>query len=244
LNIVFGTTYKKINVCQVKPLHIKQKREKELLRVYKKRNAIRKEIRALGYVKLAAPIRHGWFKEIAISKKIERYKSQAIILELYDVIEKQYWGRTKEEAHKKWLRETSRCLIYRDFPTISKKTFNKLSLKAQAYCTPFIYKVYKKLKLRFYIRVPKAAFRIKFTRAYVTHSKRIDPALESESDLLGQQLLKRGYYKIHQRSYKWKDHETISEEKKKRLNTNRALRKLKGNVLEDIINENISWEIN
>lgn len=46
------------------------------------------------------------------------------------------------------------------------------------------------------------------TRAYITHSKRIDPILESEATLLKQQLLKRGYYEAEKKQNKWKDYYT------------------------------------
>ncbi|NQX84833.1 MAG: hypothetical protein HRT67_02830 [Flavobacteriaceae bacterium] len=110
----------------------------------------------MGYIELKKPIRHGWFKEIIITHKVERYKNKAAILEVYDKIEKIFWGRTKEEAQKKWLHQTSKHLIYKDFPTTSKRQFNKLSFRAQCMYTPFYYKnERKKLKLRFYIRISK-----------------------------------------------------------------------------------------
>ncbi len=202
-------------------------------------------MRRLDYIELKKPIRHGWFKEIIITHKVERYKNKAAILEVYDKIEQIFWGRTKEEAQKKWLHQTSKHLIYKDFPTLSKRQFNKLSFKAQCMCTPFYYKnECKKLKLRFYIRIPKGAYRIKYTRAYITHSKRIDPLLESESALLAQKLLKSGYYQANEKLHNWKDDWHFSEGKKEKLKTKRALKSLKKHAIEEILNENISWEIN
>lgn len=214
-------------------------------RIWKRRSEIRKEMRELGYIELKKPIRHGWFKEIIITHKVERYKNKAAILEVYDKIEKAFWGRTKIEAQKKWLYQTSKHLIYKDFPTINKKQFNKLSFKAQCMCTPFYYKnERKKLKLRFYIRIPKEAYRVKYTRAYVTHSKRIDPLLESESVLLEQQLLKRGYFEADQKLNRWKDYWYQSHLEKEKLKTKRALKGIKKYSIQDILKEKITWEIN
>ncbi|MFI1770642.1 hypothetical protein [Thalassobellus citreus] len=229
----------------MKPKHIKEKREKEVRHIWKRRSEVWKEMQGLGYIELKKPVRHGWFKEIIITHKVERYKNKAAILEVYDKIEKFFWGRTKEEAQKKWLHQTSKHLIYKDFPTISKRQFNKLSFKAQCMCTPFYYKnECKKIKLRFYIRIPKGTYRIKYTRAYITHSKRIDPILESESTLLEQQLLKNGYYEADQKLDRWRHYWNVSEHKKEKLKIQRALKSLKKYAIEDILNENILWEIN
>ncbi|TYA78601.1 hypothetical protein [Seonamhaeicola marinus] len=229
----------------MKPKHIKEQRQKEVRRIWNRRYEIWNEMRALGYIKLDKPIRHGWFKEIVITHKVERYKNEAAILELYDKIEKCFWGRTKPDAESAWQKQTSSYLIYRDFPTISKKQFNKLSFKAQCLCTPFYYRnAQKKLRLRFYIRIPKAAYRIKYTRAYITHSKRIDPQLESESALLDQQLLKSGYYEANERQHNWKDDWNLSERKKEKLIIERALKRLKSYPIKDILEEQILWEIN
>ncbi len=229
----------------MKPKHIKEKREKEVRRIWKRRSEVWKEMRGLGYIELKKPIRHGWFKEIVITHKIERYKNKVAILEVYDKIEKIFWGRTKEEAQKKWFHQTSKYLIYKEFPTISKRQFNKLSFKAQCMCTPFYYKnERKKLKLRFYIRIPKGAYRIKYTRAYITHSKRIDPMLEREAALLEQQLLKKGYYETDQKLDRWKDYYNLSDRKAEKFKAKKELKNLKHFVIEDILNENISWEKN
>lgn len=229
----------------MKPKHIKEQRQKEVSCIWRRIYEISREQRALGYIKLEKPIRHGWFKEIVITHKIERYKNEAAILELYDKIEKCFWGRTKADAERTWQKQTSNYLIYRDFPTISKRQFNKLSFKAQSLCTPFQYRnSQKKLRLRFYIRIPKAAYRIKYTRAYITHSKRIDPQLESESDLLDQQLLRRGYYEANEKLHNWKDYWNLTDRKKEKLQTERALKRLKNYAIKDILEENILWEIN
>lgn len=222
--------------------HIKEQRQKEVRRIRKRLREIYKEIFNLGYIQLDKPIRHGWFKEIVITQNVTRYKNESYILELYEMIEKIFWGRTKEEADKNWFQQTSKHLIYRDFPTISRKQFNKLSDKAQQLCTPFQYKnENKKLSIRFYIRIPKGAYRIKYTKAYVTHRKRIAPTLKSESDLLNYQLIKKGYYNIGR--YPW-ENGWNEKSRNERLKTKKQLDTLKKYPIKDIMNNNIIWEKN
>ena len=143
----------------MKPPHIKEQRQKEVRRLHNRQWEIWKLQRELGYIELDKPIRHGWYKEIVITRKAERYKSKAAILEIYDKIERYYWGKTKEDAEKQWLNQTSKHLIYKGFPTLSKKQFNKLSHKAQSMCTSYQYRNQrKKLRIRFYIRIPKGVY--------------------------------------------------------------------------------------
>ncbi len=228
----------------MKPRHIKEQRQKVIRNIRKRQRAIYQEIKDLGYKKLEEPVRHGWFKEIVLTENIERYKNKAFILELYDCIEKKIWGRTKKEADKQWFCQISKFLIYRDFPTISKKQFNRLTHKAQAMCTIYSYRdENKKLRKRFYVRIPKSTYRIKYTRAYITHSKRIDPELESELDLLEQQLYKSGFYKVWQDN-SWRNYWVIPRNQKEKQQTKKQLKTLKQYPLKDIINEKISWEKN
>lgn len=221
----------------MKPKHIKSKRLQEVRKIWKRQRQISEEIRNLGYLKLDKPIRNGWFKEITITHKIELYKNKEAVLEVYDKIEKTFWGRTKDEAQKKWIKQTSENLIYKDLPTLSKKQFNKLSNKAKSLCTPFYYRYHKKLKLRFYVRMPKGAYKIKFTRAYVTHSKIIDPLLLSEYALLNNQLLKKGYYEADQKLYKYKDDWCLRDYQKENLKSKKTLKNLKKYPISDIVKE-------
>lgn len=226
----------------MKPVNIKETRQKEVRRLQQRQWGIWKLQRELGYIELKQPIRHGWYKEIIITQKADRYKNKAAILEIYNKIEKCYWGRTKEEAEKKWLSQTSKYLIYKAFPTLSKKQFNKLSFKAQCLCTAFQFRnESKKLKVRFYIRIPKGAYRIKYARAYITHRKRIDPELIKASDFIDYQLNKKGYYNITEAMNPWKDDWNLHNYKQEKLRTKRNLKALKKYALEDIIKNHISW---
>jgi hypothetical protein len=227
----------------MKPINIKEQRLKEVRRLQNRQWDIWKLQRELGYIEIEKPIRHGWYKEIIITEKVERYKNKAAILEIYDKIEKYYWGRTKEDAEKKWQNQTSKHLIYKAFPTISKKQFNKLSFKAQCMCTTFQFRnENKKLRIRFYVRIPKGAYRIKYTRAYITHRKRIDPLLESELDFIDYQLHKKGYYNINEAANPWKDDWNLRDDKQEKLKIKRHLKGLKSYAIEDVITEKISWE--
>jgi hypothetical protein len=229
----------------MKPAHIKSQRQKEIRRIQKRQRNIWEEQRNLGYIKLEKPIRHGWFKESVITKNVEKYKNQEYIEELHKKLEKSFWGRTKQEAEKNWLHETSKYLINKELPTISPRSFNKLSDGAQRMCVPFrYYTKEKKLKLRFYVNLPKGTYKIKFTKAYVTHSKRIDPKLESEDALIEQQLLKNGYFEEVQKQYNWRDYWKISKDKKEKLKINSKLRDLKKYKIPEILKEEISWERN
>ncbi|WP_299898577.1 hypothetical protein [uncultured Aquimarina sp.] len=229
----------------MRPAHIKGQRQKEVRSIKRRQRKIWAAQRNLGYIKLEKPIRHGWFKESVITKQVEKYKNQEYIIELHEKLVKSFWGRTKEEAESKWYEEISRYLIHKDLPTISRRSFNKLSDGAQRMCVPFrYYTKEKKVRLRFYVNLPKGSYKIKFTRAYVTHSKRIDPKLESEDALLEQKLLKHGYFEEVQKQYNWKDHWQTPKLRKEKLQTNSKLRDLKKYNIQDIINEEISWERN
>lgn len=229
----------------MKPAHIKCKREKEIRRNRKRQRELWAEMKALGFIELKKPIRHGWFKEIVITHRVENYKNRAAIREVYDKIEKIFWGKNKEEAERKWLHETSKYLINKEIPTISRKQYNRLSPKAKSLCVPFYYMIEsKKLKLRYYVKIPKGAYRIRFTKAYITHSKRIDPKLESASALLKQQILKHGYYEASEKLDKWKDWWEVEETKKRARKTKQNLLGLKNYSINQLLKDEISWERN
>lgn len=209
----------------MKPQHIKSRREKEIRSLEKERTKIWEAKIALGYAKLEKPIRHGWYKEITLTENVKRYKNQIAIQEVYAIVNQSFWGRTKLECDKVWNCQVSEYLIYRDLPSISKKQFNRLSPKAQQLCTPFQFKLERKYRTRFYIRMPKNAYKISYKRAYVTHSQIIDPSLESREDLIEQQFHKAGYYEIYWKGIKYKDW-GLSKYKKNKLSVKKELNHL------------------
>lgn len=211
----------------MKPVHIKERRRKEIRQVWLDIRANWKKQRALGYKKLTQPIRHGWYKEIIITSNVERYKNEQYILEVFEKIKKLYWGRNKKECEKHWDKQTSNSFIYLNFPTISKKQYQKLSVKAQKLCAPFNYREHKKWRTRYYIRIPKNAYKIKYTRAYITHVKIIDPCLISEESLLWHKLKKKGYYEINEKwSYTRASKRNNWETPKTRKNRHQVKQKL------------------
>lgn len=230
----------------MKPVNIKAARRKEVRRLLKRQWEISKQINNLGLIKLEKPIRHGWYKEIIITYRIDIYKHKEAIIEVYNKFKKAIWAKTKEEVEFKWQEQTSEHLIYKDIPTLSKKQYNKLSDAAKSLCTPFRYYAYKhRIKTRYYINIPKRTYRIKFTRAYITHRKRIDPELLKERSFIEEQLYKKGYYNITEGFYSWSDSYWKARiDRQEKLKTNKNLKELKKYALEDIINETISWERN
>ncbi len=227
----------------MKPVHIKERRRKEVRQVWKDIRANWDEQKALGYKKLAQPIRHGWYKEIVITTNVERYKNEQYILEVFEKIEKLYWGRNKKECEKHWDNQTSKAMIYLNFPTISKKQYGKLSKKAQKLCTSFNYREHKKWRTRYYIKIPKNAYKIKYTRAYNTHVKVIDPCLISEESLLWHKLEKKGYYEANiGLEYGYKYINELLKKRKDRHLSNQQLARFKNTSSRSIIDT--LWERN
>ncbi|MFK7784243.1 MAG: hypothetical protein AB8B56_03955 [Crocinitomicaceae bacterium] len=188
----------------MRPATIKGRRGKEVRQLHKELWEIRRKIWNLPDIELDKPVRHGWYKEIVFTRNLERYKNKPEIEEVVEKLRTYFWGRTKKECEKHWDKQVSKQLIHRDFPTISKKQFNKLSAKAQRLCTPFQYRECRKFRTRFYIRIPKNAYRIKYTRAFITHRKMIDPTLESRRAFIENQLLRNGFYDINEKMFGYK----------------------------------------
>lgn len=206
----------------MKPNSIKGLRKKEVQKLVKERQTLYKQTVALGYRELEKPIRHGWYIELKLMPQLERYKCKPEIEEIVAKLDRHYWGRTKEEAQKKWKRAESEYMIYKNIPTLSARSFKKLSDKAKKYCTLFSYRnKYKEVRRRYYVRIPKHAHKIKFVRAYTTHSKIIDPNIEERLDLIDQHLLKKGWYGIIDSLYpytnRWEIHNTIKDRKKAKI---------------------------
>ena len=228
----------------MRPAHIKCQRLKEVRRIYKRQREIWAAQRALGYTKLTVPIRDGWYKELVITKRIARYKHQDAILEIIAKLDTHVWGKTKEEANKEWSKRTTDHLIVKEVPTISKRQFNKLSDKAKAICVPFRFYIHKhKTKTRFYIKLPKGTYRIKFTRAYITHRRNIDPLLEQEDAFLKGLLMRNGYYEAVEKLSRWRSRWDCYN-RSGRNYINSKVKGLRDCEIQDIINEELSWEKN
>lgn len=205
----------------MKPASIKEYRKKEARKLLKEQKQLYEQHIALGYRELDKPIRHGWYIELRLMPQLERYKCQPQIEEIVEKLSRQYWGRTKDEAQKKWNMAESKHLIFRGIPTLSHKSYSKLTEKAKRFCTAYFFKENKKIRRRYYVRIPKHAHKIKFKRAYSTHSKIIDPLIEERLDLIDQHFMKKGWYGIvyGSRFYRcrWQLDETIKDRKKTKI---------------------------
>lgn len=232
----------------MKPPHIKAQRRKEIRQIEKKQDELYVELRNLGYEKLEIPIRRGWYKVIKLTPEVERYKHAKAIKEVFGKIKTSYWGATKEKAQLFWDQERAQYMLSKDKATISRKSFNKLSKKAKDLCVFFRYKdkKTKKYKGKFYVNFPKGCIQIKYTRSYVTHRKIIDPKMIREIAFLESLLMRKGYYNVYVGVYAWSpwwdngDEERRKRERKLKQN----LRMLKKESVEDLIKDNVSWEIN
>lgn len=224
----------------MRPEHIKAQRQKEARRIRKEQRMIREEIRKRPLIKLDKPIRHGWYKEIVLTENLDRYKSQEAVEEIFEILNTYFWGRTKKECDKQWECQRSKHFIYRNVPTISKKQLNKLSEKAQRLCTPFQYRECKKMKTRFYVRIPLNGYKVKYTRAYNTHKKLLDPNLESRLAVLDQRLLSPGVFEADRATDRWRwrrdDWET-SEAKRSRIKSKQELGRYRNASARSIIEE-------
>jgi len=231
----------------MKPPHIKAQRQSEIRRIEKRQDQLYTQLWNLGYEKLAEPIKHGWYRELIITENVWSYKNAEAILEIYKKIVRHYWGSTKEKAQKKWDENCSLFMISRDKPTISKKQYRKLSDAAKHYCVVFRYKTPRGArKIRFYINFPKGCYRFQFSRAYITHRKRIDPKLISEIDFLETLLRRKGYYDLYQATNAWdpwwRGH-LVEEREKRERKVKQNLKMLNRESIEDLIKDNVSWEI-
>ncbi len=227
----------------MKPVSIKGYRKKEIRKLRKEQRDLYAKSRALGYRKLEKPIRHGWYIELTILPQIERYRFKPQIEEILKKLEKRYWELTKEQAKKKWDSAESKHLIYKDIPTLSPKSYRKLRDKAQGHCRVFFFKEDKKLKRRYYVRIPKNAFKISFKRAYTTHSKIIDPLIEERLDLIQQQFEKKGWFGAAKTGHNYWKRWGVGPIKKKRKQAKRELKKHRYTSI-DRIKKQYEWERN
>ena len=213
----------------MRPDHLRGQRQKLVRHLQKEQRKIWSQNAELPDIELDKPIRHGWYKEIVLTENLERYNSKQAVEEIFAILNKYHWGRTKDECDKQWENQRSKHFIFRDVPTISKRQFSKLSDRAKVLCTPFQFRENRKWITRFYVRIPVHAYRIKYTRAYITHRKRIDPNLESRLAMIENYLLCPGIYEEYRRSDRWswwgRDYWPKQQNKKLRIRSKADLRK-------------------
>lgn len=188
----------------MKPPHYKAQKEKEFRKISKREEVLYQRRSELGFIKLEKPIRHGWCKVIELTPAVEKYKNSDAIKEVFKKIRTSYWGTTKEKAQQHWDQERSRYLLSKDKPTITRKSYNKLSEKGKGLCVQFWYRdVYQgRYKKRYYVNLPVGCFEIRYRRSYITHRKRIDPLIEEELSELGSQCMSPRLFELT-RSGRW-----------------------------------------
>jgi hypothetical protein len=231
----------------MKPAHIKEQRQKQLRKVDKRLREVWEKQRELGYRKLEKPIRHGWFKEVVLTHKIERYRNYEHIIAAFKKCKVQIWGADKGKAEANWYKSVRRFEIYKNFQLISPKAYNKLPISVQKLFHKYEYINYwGKTRYKYYVQIPKECYRVKFSKAYVTHSRIIDPLLESEHAVLEAFHEKKEYYNLHAKKWnkykRWDRKYVFNPEKKaKRRKTHATLSCLKGKSLA-IIEKEESWQ--
>ena len=231
----------------MKPAHIKEQRQKQLRKVDKRLQEVWVKQRELGYKKLEKPIRHGWFKEVVLTPKIERYRNYEHMIAAFKQCKAQIWGADKGKAEANWYTHVRGHQIYGSFRLISRKAYNKLSVSVQKFFHKYEYIDFWGRTLHvYYLQIPKECYRVKFSKAYVTHTRIIDPLLESEHAVLEAFHEKKEYYNLHakrwNRNKRWlRKYVFNHEEKAKRRKAHAALSCLKGKSLA-IIKENESWQ--
>ena len=232
----------------MKPPHKKAKKEKEFRKILKRQQELYKQRHELGYIKLKEPIRHGWFKVMELTPFVEQYKNADAIKEVFDKITTSYWGATKEKAEQYWDKERTRYMLVKDKPTISKRSFRKLSEKAKELCVFFRYKneYTGQRGGRFYVNLPKGSFEVRFRRSYITHRKIIDPAIESEIAQLDNVLLQPGLYELNKRGYwfRWSRMDRSFERKAETHRVKERLMSYRNTIISEGLKEKIVWELN
>ncbi|MEM6719833.1 MAG: hypothetical protein AAF611_10980 [Bacteroidota bacterium] len=231
----------------MKPAHIKEQRQKQLRKVDKRLQKIWELQRELGYKKLENPVRHGWFKEVVLTHKIERYRNYEHMIAAFKKCKAQIWGADKGKAEANWYECMQRHEIYGSFRLISRKAYNKLPVEVQRLFSMYTYINYwGKTRYKYYLHIPKECYRVKFSRAYVTHSRIIDPLLESEYAVLEAFREKKGYYNLNAKGWnknkRWMKKYLFNPEKRgKRRSTNARLKQLNGTSLASLKQEE-SWQ--
>ncbi len=228
----------------MRPDHLRGQRQKLVRHLQKEQRKIWSQNAELPDIELDKPIRHGWYKEIVLTENLERYNSKQAVEEIFAILNKYHWGRTKKECDNEWEKQRSAHIIFGDIPTICNCKFNKLSDGAKELCTPFQFRLHRIWCTRFYVRIPVHAYRIKYTRAYITHRKRIDPNLKSRLALIENYLLRPGIYEEESRSHNWylRDRWHTPKTKKSRIKSNADLGKYKNASARSAIEQ--LWERN
>ena len=186
--------------------NIKWFREKRFRALSRERHQLLLASFSLGYLPLEKPLKHGWFKHLALRDDIARRKDASVFLEILKVSGMDIWGRDKKHADKVW-NETSKQDKEVQFPGIRKlnqRAFDKLSPKAQKWYEGFdwYWCPFRGHIKRYYCRVPRYYFKLAYTRGYITKRKIVDPQLERRMAEVEAELQSNEYFDSYTNYYR------------------------------------------
>ncbi len=193
----------------MKPLHKIDRRKKEVRELNKEYRKLLNARRELGYLDLPKPIRHGWFKHLALRDDVARRKDAPVFKEILAVCGIEIWGSDKKHADKVWTKKAIKEHAIQ-FPGIRKlhqKKYNKLSTKAKKWFDGFdwYWSSDEWNVKRYYCRVPRYYFKITYTKAFITKEQVVDPKIEKRLTEITQKLITNDYYNLDiRKSYKRK----------------------------------------
>ena len=187
---------------------IKWKRDKIVRGLTKERKRLFEATWNLGFVPLEKPLKHGWFKHLALRDDVARRKDAHVLQEVIEASGLEAWGRDKEHADKIWNRENRKGLSIQ-FPGIQKlnqKEYNKLSVQAKKWYEGFdwYWCPVGGHQKRYYCRVPRYFFKLAYTRAYVTKLQAVDPELEQRIDEVEAKMRTPELYHLTYNRYRYK----------------------------------------
>lgn len=175
-------------------------KEKELRSLVKERERLWAAKWNLGFVYLEKPIRHGWFKHLALRDDVSRRSDAHIFEEVLDRCGTECWGRDKAHADKVWDRFNRRNLEIQ-FPGIRKinsREYSRLSPKARKWFLGYDWSWTRRFGFlkRYHCQVPKHYFKIAYTRAYITKRRIIDADIESRLEEIDSILRSNKFYAL------------------------------------------------
>lgn len=174
-------------------------RAKEVRELIQERDQLYEAKYSLGYVKLAKPIRHGWFKHLELRDDIIRRMDAHVFQEILDKCGYDLWANDKVQLEKVWVRFHNRNnqVSYPGIRKISARVYRKLSVKAKKWFVGFdwYWSPNEGHVRRYYCRVPRYYFKIAYTKAYITKKQIIDPEIESRLKEIDEMLQNDEYIK-------------------------------------------------
>ena len=189
----------------MKLLNKHAQRQKTVLRLNKEYLKLLEARSNLGYVSLDKPVKHGWFKHLALRDDIARRKDAHVFIKVLQVAGVDIWGREKEHADKRWERQVrkDRNIQYPGIKRIYEKDFQKLSNQVKKWFEPFdwMYLGRQGNVKRYHCKVPRYYYTTTYTRAYLTKRKVIDPAIEKRLDEINKILTSNEYYFLDKSNY-------------------------------------------